>query len=99
MLMIAMIGVAAAQSQPQRLPRENAPSNAAIQGVIRTTAGLGLGGVHVKLRNRTTNVVVESSTSGDGVFRFLNLSPGAYQLDAVIDGFEPFHRDSIDLKA
>src|ERR1700744_4423713 len=106
--MIAIIGVAAAglygqgQSQAtpaQRLPRETPPTTAAIQGLLRNPAGLGLGGVRVHLRDRATNTSVDAITSGDGVFRYLNLPPGVYDLRAELEGFDQFGQESIELKA
>src|SRR5579863_4680999 len=105
--MIAIIGVAGGlhgsacgQATPaQRLPRELAPTTAAIQGVLRNAAGLGLGGVRVHLRNRATEANVDTATSGDGVFRVLNLLPGVYDLRAELDGFDLFGQDAIELKA
>lgn len=105
--MIAIIGVAAGfhgsahgQGTPtQRLPRESAPTTAAIQGVLRNAAGLGLGGARVHLRNRATNAIIDVATSGDGVFRVLNLLPGVYDLRAELDGFDLFGQDAIELKA
>jgi len=94
-----VVGVCGQTTTQQRLPRATAPTTGAIQGVLRNGAGLGLGGAQVHLRNRATNVAVDGATTGDGVFRFVNLTPGGYELRAELEGFEPFYRDEIQVKA
>jgi hypothetical protein len=87
----------AALGQGQRIPRQSTPADAAIQGIVRTDAGLGLGGVTVILQNLANGRSLETATSGDGVYRFLTLAPGRYQLKATRDGFESFARGEIEL--
>jgi Carboxypeptidase regulatory-like domain len=99
-----LIGAAAVAGQgqvppQQRIPRETAPSGAAIQGVLRNPVGLGLGGAKIHLRNRSTGVVVDTLTTGDGVFRFVNLAAGSYELRAELEGFESYNGPDIQLKA
>lgn len=88
-----------ARAQPQRLPRQIAPSTAALQGIVRTEEGLGLGAVTVALQNVASGQTVSTTTTGDGVFRFLDLPPGRYQVNASREGFEPFSRGEIELMA
>ena len=83
----------------QRIPRETPPTSAAIQGVLRNPVGLGLGGAKIHLRNRSTGVVVDTTTTGDGVFRFVHLPAGTYELRAELAGFEPYNGPDIQLKA
>jgi hypothetical protein len=85
------------RGQGQRIPRQSTRENVAIQGIVRTETGLGLGGVTVVLQNLSNGRSLQTSTTGDGVYRFLNLAPGRYQLKASRDGFEPFARGEIDL--
>jgi hypothetical protein len=98
-----VIGLAAAargQIPPeQRIPRETPPSTAAIQGILRNTGGLGLGGARVHLYNRSTGASFDTTTSGDGVFRFVNLAAGTYEMRAELEGFEPYQSIDILLKA
>jgi hypothetical protein len=75
-------------AQEQRLPRQTPASAAAFQGILRDPSGLGLGGVSVTLRNLGNEQSVSVTTTGDGVFRFLNLAPGSYALQAELDGFQ-----------
>jgi hypothetical protein len=78
----------AALAQDQRLPRQTPAQAGAFQGIFRDPSGLGLGGVSITLRNPENDQIISASTSGDGVFRFLNLPPGRYALQAVLDGFQ-----------
>src|SRR5580700_12334292 len=77
----ALLAIQAAGSQ--QLPRQTAPTTAVIQGVVRNPRGLGLGGVVVRLWNASSQTEDRrTSTTGDGAFRFLNVSPGTYDLRA-----------------
>jgi hypothetical protein len=96
---LAVAGIAAPRGQSQRIPRQAAPTTAAVEGIVRTDAGLGLGGVGVVLQNLSSGRSLTTSSTGDGVFRFLNLAPGRYQLKASREGFEPFARGEMELKA
>ena len=75
-------------AQEQRLPRQTPEQTAAFQGILRDPSGLGLGGASITLRNLDNEQTVSTATSGDGVFRFLNVPPGRYALQAVLDGFQ-----------
>src|SRR5205814_4441253 len=72
---------------------------ASAQGIFRDSSGLGLGGVAVSMRNLDTGQTLSVASSGDGVFRILNLPPGRYSLRAERDGFQPLERSSIVLNA
>jgi len=85
--------------QAQRIPRQTVSRDAAIQGIVRTDAGMGLGGVTVILQNLANGRSLQTSTTGDGVYRFLNLAPSRYQIKAIRDGFESFARGEIELTA
>jgi hypothetical protein len=99
MCLLFSLGSTIASGQSQRIPRQSATTTAALQGVVRTDAGMGLGGVVVILQNLANGRSLQISTTGDGVFRFLNLAPGRYQIKATRDGFEPFARGEIELTA
>ena len=71
---------------------------AALIGIIRNPAGLGLGGVQIELRSES-GTVLRATTSGDGSFRFVNVPPGRYQFAAELPGFEPFRRADVSVRA
>ncbi len=91
-------GVANA-GQAQRIPRQTFSNAAAITGIVSTPEGLGLGDVAVVVTNLDTGRNLSTNTNGDGSFRFLNLVPGRYQLQAKRDGFLPFTQSEIKLGA
>ncbi|MBI3665831.1 MAG: carboxypeptidase regulatory-like domain-containing protein [Acidobacteria bacterium] len=98
----ATITQAGAQSPPafvQRIPRQAAAATAAIQGIVRNEDRLGLGGVTVILRDVSGGQSFQANTTGDGVFRLLNLPAGRYEMTARREGFEPFERADIPLAA
>jgi carboxypeptidase family protein len=99
-LLLALLPVTAegARRQTKRIPRQSSTTTAAIQGIARTDAGLGLGGVSVTLQNLTTGKSQSISSTGDGAFRFLGLTAGRYQIKASREGFEPFAQGDIELK-
>lgn len=88
---LAWLSAVTVLAQDQRLPRQ-APSQAAFQGILRDASGLGLGGASVTLRNLESGQTISTTSSGDGVFRFLNLPLGRYALQADLDGFERIDR-------
>jgi len=99
LLLLASAGVVNAARPQQRLPRQTAPATAAIQGIVRTEQGLGLGGVAIVLQNLATGKSVPTTTTGDGVFRFLSLAPGRYQIKATRERFQPLARGEIEIAA
>jgi len=99
-LALLITGVSAANAgQGQRLPRQTLSIAAAITGIVTTQDGLGLGGVAVVLQNSDTLRTLPAITNGDGSFRFVNLTPGRYQIKATRDGFLPFAKGDINLGA
>lgn len=87
------------QGQQQRLPRQTPPTTAAIEGIVHTDLGLGLGGASVVLQELSNGKSFSKTTTGDGAFRFMNLAPGRYQVKATREGFEPSAQGDIVLAA
>jgi hypothetical protein len=96
---ILVVGVSIASAAQQRIPRQTFPTVAAVQGIVSTQDGLGLGAVAVILQDLSTGRSLAANTAGDGSFRFLNLAPGRYQVKASRDGFLPFAQGDINLAA
>lgn len=84
-------------AQEQRIPRVVPPQTAAVQGIFRDPSGLGLGGVAVTLRSLETLQTTAAVSTGDGVFRILDLPPGRYSITAQREGFQPVERPGIVL--
>src|SRR5258708_3377463 len=97
---------AAGQVPERQIPRQTVLQTAAVQGIVRNTARLGLGGVTVTLRGAAPNLPCTTGavnsypclTTGDGAFRFLNLQPGSYSLSAEMQGYQPMSWPTINLK-
>ena len=51
------------------------------------------------LRNLDSGQIFSAESSGDGVFRILNLPPGRYGLHAEREGFQPVEQTDIVLNA
>ncbi len=83
--------------QSRRIPRQVDQSSTAVQGIVRNPAGLGLGGAAVRFRNADGREF-RATTTGDGVFRILNMIPGPYELIVGREGFSYFHRPGIELR-
>jgi hypothetical protein len=82
----------------QRLPGQTSPKTAALQGVVRQSNGLPVVGALVILRNTTTDQQSEKTSSAQGVFRFIDLIPGNYDVKVIAAGFEDFTNPEIKLE-
>jgi hypothetical protein len=80
-------------SPPKRIPREQALTAAALDGVVREqvspSALRPIAGVRLSLRNKQTNQLTSVISSGDGVFRIFPLPPGPYELRVEASGYSP----------
>ena len=75
-----------AQIQQQRIPRQMDRVVTGIQGIVRSAQGPSLGGVLVTLRSASRAGSVQVITTGGGAFRFLDLTPGDYELQVEAAG-------------
>lgn len=66
-----------------------------ITGTVKDGTGAVLPGVTVDLTGEYVMGTQTSITNENGVFRFLNLSPGTYNLAFTIAGFAPFNRNGL----
>src|SRR5713101_8168444 len=85
-----------------RLPRQQAQTNAALDGVIRSgpsSAQVPVAGATVELRNLSSNSTREYSTNGEGVLRIFPLVPGDYSLLVHAQGYSSFSLEKITLHA
>jgi hypothetical protein len=70
------------QGPPLRIPRQQAQTTAAIDGVVRDAANssLPVGAAVLTLRNTQTGQTFSAPVSAEGVFRIFPVPPGQYQL-------------------
>jgi hypothetical protein len=59
-----------------------------IQGVIQDPSRAVIPGASVSLRNTQTGIVTSGKSSAEGVYQFVSLQPGKYELTAKADGFQ-----------
>ncbi len=87
------VKISSESAPTKRIPREQALSTAALDGVVREqvtpSASRPISGARVSLRNTQTNQSIQVVSSGDGVFRLVPLPPGSYELRVEADGYSP----------
>jgi len=83
----------------QRLPGQSAPKKAALQGVVRDANGKPVIGASVIIRNLATGEKIEKISNAQGVFRFLDVAPGDYELKIVAADFQDFSNPTVQLKS
>jgi hypothetical protein len=88
----------------QRIPGQSSRQGS-IQGLVRDESGRPIPGVDVELRQRAASgrpVALpgarKTTTSADGVFRFVDLPPGDYSLTLVREGFETVSRGDLRIR-
>ncbi|HEY1303919.1 MAG TPA: TonB-dependent receptor [Vicinamibacterales bacterium] len=64
----------------------------AITGIVRDSSGGTVPGVTVRAVNEVTTRSLESVSDAQGAFRIDDVVPGAYRVEAVLDGFETASR-------
>jgi hypothetical protein len=83
----------------QRLPGQSAAKKAALQGVARDANGKPVIGASVILRNLATGQKIEKVSDAQGVFRFIDVAPGDYELKIAAAGFQEFGNPTVQLKS
>ena len=69
-----------------------------ITGRVTDSAGAALVGASVSIKNVETDIVNSTTTNEDGVYNFLLLQPGKYQLSVTRQGFKAAQRENIELR-
>jgi hypothetical protein len=82
----------------QRLPGQSSPKKASLQGIVREESGRPVVGAHLSLRNTATNQESEKISDAQGVFRFIEVIPGNYDIKTVAPGFKEMIQASVQLK-
>lgn len=70
---------------------------ASLSGNVTDPTGAAITGAHIAARNTATNVVVNTTSGGDGRYALSQLPPGPYELTAEAEGFRKFTRRGITL--
>src|SRR6204780_3268252 len=83
----------------QRLPGQSASKNAALQGVVRDANAKPVIGARVIMRNLATDQKIEKISNAQGVFRFIDVARGDYELKIVAPDFQDFSNPAIQLKS
>jgi len=87
------------QSVPaQRLPGQKVPNQAAVEGIVRGANQKPLPGADVQLKNTSTQVTLTTASNAQGVFRFVSVPPGLYDLIVRAAGYTDFSNPEIQLK-
>jgi hypothetical protein len=88
---------------PQRIPRQQALTTAAVDGVVRETISPSesrpVAAAQLTLRHLQTQQIVRATSSVEGVFRMLLLSPGHYEFRVEAEGSARFVVPDLALNA
>jgi hypothetical protein len=66
-----------------------------IVGTVKDASGAVLPGVTVSLTGATIVGTQTATTNADGLYRFINLPPGTYQLSYALGGFKTITRTGL----
>ncbi len=66
-----------------------------ISGLVTDPAGALVPGAQVVLLNHATGVTQHTVTTGAGLYTFISLNPGIYQVNASHEGFKSVARDNV----
>ena len=64
-------------------------ATATIVGRVSDPQGAVVANAPVTVRDRDTGTEHRTTTTGDGLYRFPNLSPGTYDVQVAVPGFRP----------
>src|SRR5262249_61415965 len=85
-----------------RIPAQQALLSSALDGTVRETLASGTRPVpntQIALRNLATGQTLSATTSAEGVFRILPISPGHYALRVQADSYTPLEIPDIAINA
>jgi hypothetical protein len=90
---LAILAVSALVAQMANA-REPEAASASVEGLVTVPSSQGqaavVPGALVKLTASQASEALSVATDVDGRYRFSNLSPGSYTIEASLDGFKPF---------
>ena len=80
-----------------QIPQQR-PARASVQGLITDETGRGLPGVEVVLKQGTREVA-RTLTSGDGIFRLIDVAPGDYTISLSRQGYNGLEQGGLRVGA
>ena len=83
----------------QRIPGQAPQKTGALQGAVRDGGEVPVIAASVVLRNIATGQEQRKSSDAQGVFRFINVLPGQYELSVDAPGYAKFTEDGIQVNA
>ena len=72
-------------------------TDAAVEGYVRDVTGAVVSGANITAKNAATNIVSQTTTNGEGYYRFPLLQIGNYDLAVLAPGFKEFNESGIQL--
>lgn len=101
---IVVFLLASSLAHAQQIPGQSSRA-ASIQGIVRSDDGRPIPGVQVELRQRAASgrpVAFpdprRTTTTADGIFRFLDLPAGEYTIALTAAGFEPLSHSDLRIR-
>lgn len=89
LLLFAACAYAQVTPPAQRIPRQDLSPVGSVEGIVKSSEGQALGGVHLVFKNNAGGQETNASSSGEGVILVPALAAGTYTIQATLDGFEP----------
>ena len=93
------VNVTQESGPPKRIPRQQALTSSAIDGIVRENVSEGvyrpIAAARIELKNLQTGQSISLLAGGDGVFRIVPVVPGSYELEVQAAGYASFHAASL----
>jgi hypothetical protein len=71
--------------------------NTSVHGTITDPKGSTVPGAKVSLTNSQLGINLETTTNKDGVYQFVEIRPGTYELTVAASGFATVHQANLQL--
>jgi len=88
---------------PKRIPRQQALTSSAIDGIVREQVSEGvyrsIAAARIQIKNSQTGQSLSVLAGGDGAFRIVPVAPGSYEFDVQASGYANFHVASLAANA
>lgn len=93
------VNVTQESGPPKRIPRQQALTSSAIDGIVRENVSEGgyrpIAAARIELKNLQTGQSISLLAGGDGAFRIVPVAPGSYELEVQAAGYASFHAASL----